>query len=138
MLGVLAPLVVAGLWLRLGALPPGLLDDPAPSRMVVDRRGVILYEARAQDGTRGVALRPDALPPHLVAATIAAEDRRFWSHPGVDPLSILRAVKTNVAERSIVEGGSTISQQVAKLHPNRNHPERRRGEPAKTHAAVLP
>ncbi len=136
-LGVLASLVVAGLWLRLGALPPGLLDDPAPSTMVVDRRGVTLYEARAQDGTRGMALTPDTLPPHLVAATIAAEDRRFWSHPGVDPLSILRAVKTNLAERSIVEGGSTISQQVAKLLLNRKAPERRRGWRAKIHEAVI-
>ena len=66
----------------------------------------------------------DTLPPAPVAATIAAEDRRFWSHPGVDPLSILRAIKTNLAERSIVEGGSTITQQVAKLLLNRKSPER--------------
>ncbi len=137
LLGVLASLVVAALWLRLGSLPKGLLDDPAPSTVVVDRRGVPLYEARAQDGTRGVALTPDSLPPYLVAATIAAEDRRFWSHPGVDPLSILRAIRTNLAERSIVEGGSTISQQVAKLLLNRKSPERRRGWRAKVHEAVI-
>ena len=136
-LGVLASLVVAGLWLRLGAMPAGLLDDPVPSTIVVDRRGVALYEARAQDGTRGVALSPETLAPHLVAATIAAEDRRFWSHPGVDPLSILRAIKTNVAERSVVEGGSTISQEVAKLLLNRKVPDRRRGWRAKVHEAII-
>lgn len=135
-LGVLTAIVGAALWLRLGALPEGLLEDPAPSTVVVDRRGVTLYEARAQDGTRGVALTPDTLPPHLVAATIAAEDRRFWSHPGVDPISVLRAVKANLAERSIVEGGSTVSQQVAKLLLNRRAPDRRRGWRAKVHEAM--
>ena len=44
-----------------------------------------LYEALSAEGTRGERLTPDALPATLVAATIAAEDRRFWSHPGVDP-----------------------------------------------------
>lgn len=136
-LGVLPSLVVAVLWLRLGALPAGLLDDPAPSTVVVDRRGVTLYEARAQDGTRGMALTPDTLPPYLVAATVAAEDHRFWSHPGVDLISIVRALKTNLAERSIVEGGSTISQQVAKLLLNREAPGRHRGWRAKAHEALI-
>ena len=40
------------LWLRLGPLPDGLLDEPQPSTIVVDRRGVQLYEARSGDGTR--------------------------------------------------------------------------------------
>ena len=130
-------LCVMALWLRLGSLPAGLLDDPAPSTMVVDRRGVALYEARAEDGTRGVALTHDTLPSNLVAATIAAEDRRFWSHPGIDPISILRALKTNLVERSIIEGGSTISQQVAKLLLNRRAPDRHRGWHAKVQEAVI-
>ena len=125
------------LWLRMGPLPSGLLEDPAPSTLVVDRRGVPLYEARAADGTRGVKLTGETLPPTLVAATVAAEDRRFWSHAGVDPISVLRAIKTNLAERSIVEGGSTISQQVAKLLLNRQTPGRRRGWTAKMHEAVI-
>ncbi|MEX1127660.1 MAG: penicillin-binding protein 1C [Vicinamibacterales bacterium] len=132
-----AALCALALWLRMGPLPSGLLDDPAPSTLVVDRRGVPLYEARAEDGTRGVKLTAETLPPMLVAATVAAEDRRFWSHPGVDPLSVLRALKTNLAERSIVEGGSTISQQVAKLLLNRRTPDRRRGWAAKMHEAVI-
>ena len=130
-------MLVAALWLRLGPLPAGLLDEPAPSTTVVDRRGVPLYEARAGDGTRGIKLTANSLPANLVAATLAAEDRRFWSHPGVDPLSVLRALKTNLAERSIVEGGSTISQQVAKLLLNRRDPKRTRGWSAKLHEAVI-
>ena len=71
------------------------------------------------------------------AATIAAEDRRFWRHPGVDPVAIARALQRNIAERQIVEGGSTITQQVAKLLLNRQAPQRRRGWRAKVHEAVL-
>lgn len=137
LLVVLAAFCACALWLRLGPLPSGLLDEPAPSTLVVDRRGVPLYEARAGDGTRGIRLTAETLPPHLVAATVAAEDRRFWSHPGVDPISILRALKTNLAERSVVEGGSTISQQVAKLLLNRQAPDRRRGWSAKLREAVI-
>lgn len=129
--------VGAALWLRLGPLPPGLLDEPPPSTLVVDRNGVPLYEARGGDGTRAMRLTADALPPMLVAATTAAEDRRFWSHPGVDPIAIARAAKTNLAERSVVEGGSTITQQVAKLLLNRKAPSRTRGWRAKVHEAVI-
>ena len=82
-------------------------------------------------------LAPADLPATLVAATLAAEDRRFWSHPGVDPIAVLRALKINLAERSVVEGGSTISQQVAKLLLNRRDPDRRRGWTAKLHEAVI-
>ena len=125
------------LWLRLGPLPDGLLDDPQPSTIVVDRHDVLLYEARSGDDTRTVRLTAPALPPMLVAATIAAEDRRFWSHPGVDPIAILRAAKTNLVERSVVEGGSTITQQVAKLLLNRQTPSRTRGWRAKVDEAVI-
>ena len=125
------------LWIRLGPLPDGLLDEPKPSTIVVDRHGIQLYEARSGDGTRTATLTAASLPPTLVAATIAAEDRRFWSHPGVDPIAILRAAKTNLAERSVVEGGSTITQQVAKLLLNRQSPNRSRGWSAKVQEAVI-
>ena len=126
------------LWLRLGPIPAGLLDDRASaSTLVVDRSGVPLYEALSGEGTRSVKLTAAELPPALVAATIAAEDRRFWSHPGVDPVAMLRALKRNVEERKVMEGGSTISQQAAKLLLNRRSPHRRRGVGAKVDEAVL-
>ena len=130
-------LLLTAAWLRLGSLPAGLLDEPPASTLVVDRRGEPLYEARGGDGTRTLRLTPDNLPPILIAATLAAEDRRFWSHPGVDPIAIARAAKTNLAERSVVEGGSTVSQQVAKLLLNRKEPSRSRGWRAKVHEAVI-
>jgi penicillin-binding protein 1C len=137
-IAVLAIVVAAGVWLRVGPLPAGLLDErQGTSTVVVDRAGRVLYEALSEDGTRTGKLTADRLPPMLVAATLAAEDRRFWSHPGVDLISIARAIKTNLSERRVVEGGSTISQQVAKLLLNRQAPKRHRGWRAKIQEAVL-
>ncbi|RPI53773.1 MAG: hypothetical protein EHM55_12825, partial [Acidobacteria bacterium] len=79
-------------WLRAGPLPQGLLDTSRnASTTVFDRNGEVLYESRTGDGTRAVWLEADALPANLIAATIAAEDRRFYRHPGVDPIAIARA-----------------------------------------------
>src|SRR5688572_23480956 len=110
-LQAIAALAIAGVclaaWIRCGPIPAALLDlESAPSTVVVDRNGVPLYEALSGDGTRSVWLTADTLPPALVSATLAAEDRRFWSHLGVDPRAIARAVRQNIAEGGIVEGGS--------------------------------
>jgi len=113
--GIAAPLV-ACTWLRMGPLPDGLLDfRTAESTQVLDRRGEILYEARADDGSRTSWLTPDRLPASLVDATVAAEDQRFFWHPGIDPISIARAALRDLRHRRALEGGSTITQQVAKL-----------------------
>ncbi len=133
--------VVVGLgaaWVRLGPIDPALLDDrSSASTVVLDRDGGVLYEARSAAGTRGILLGADRLPPVLVAATLAAEDRRFFSHPGVDPVAVARALMRDVWRRRFVEGGSTITQQVAKLLLNRRDPGRRRGITAKVAEAVL-
>ena len=54
------------------------------------------------------------LPPYLPTAFIAIEDRRFYSHFGIDPVGILRALVTNVMHRGVSQGGSTLTQQLAK------------------------
>jgi penicillin-binding protein 1A len=54
------------------------------------------------------------LPPYLPAAAVAVEDRRFWSHPGIDPVGLARAAWVNLTSGRVVQGGSTITQQVAK------------------------
>jgi len=115
-LGAVAAVIVALTWLRLGPLPAGLLSIRHPESIeLLSRDGEPLYEARAGDGSRASWLDDDRLPPTLVDATIAAEDRRFWNHPGVDPVAILRATLRDVRRRRFAEGGSTITQQVAKL-----------------------
>jgi penicillin-binding protein 1B len=61
-------------------------------------------------------------PRHVVAAILAAEDARFATHPGVDPLGLLRAVWVNLRGHGVRQGGSTITQQLAKnlfLSPER-------------------
>ena len=113
-LTALAVLTIAG-WIRLGPLPPGLLADGVPSTVVVDRNGVLLYEARSPLGDRSWRMDASAVPALLARATLAAEDHRFWWHPGVDPLAVARATARNIRAGRVLEGGSTISQQVAKL-----------------------
>jgi penicillin-binding protein 1A len=55
------------------------------------------------------------LPEHIPQAVVAIEDRRFYMHTGVDPWSILRAAVTNLTAGGVRQGGSTITQQLAKL-----------------------
>jgi penicillin-binding protein 1C len=138
-LGILGLTAIAlALWVRLGPIDPRLLDlRETTSTAVVDRRGVPLYESLSGDGTRSVHLDARALPPLLVSATVAAEDRRYWSHPGVDVLAIARAMRHNLSEGRVVEGGSTITQQVAKLLINRRTPKRTRGIREKIREALL-
>ncbi|NQW04743.1 MAG: transglycosylase domain-containing protein, partial [Acidobacteria bacterium] len=117
LLGASTCLLVLVLYLRLGPLPDGLLDAERvePSTIVLDRHGEVLYEARSSTGTRGARMAPDEIPPLVAAATVAAEDRMFRSHWGVDPLAIARAAVANLRAWHVVQGGSTLSQQVVSL-----------------------
>src|SRR5262245_42851068 len=54
------------------------------------------------------------IAPALRHAVVAVEDHRFYRHPGVDPIAVSRAVFHNLRERSLVEGGSTLTQQLAR------------------------
>src|SRR3546814_5927575 len=80
-----------------------------------------MIRVRANDGTVIVSLGPsfgewlsfDEIPPIMREAMVAVEDRRFRSHPGVDPIGIARALKVRVDRGSWVQGGSTITQQLA-------------------------
>lgn len=62
----------------------------------------------------GEPLRLTDMPHALPAAVVAVEDRRFWSHPGLDLVGIARAVVVNTRAGKLVQGGSTLTQQVAK------------------------
>lgn len=68
----------------------------------------------ATRGDIGVSVALADLPPHVSQAFIAIEDRRFLNHHGVDPLGIFRAAAANILRRGVSQGGSTITQQLAK------------------------
>jgi penicillin-binding protein 1C len=115
-LALTALLGVAAAWLRCGPLPAGLLDENGtPSTEVYDRHGERLYEARSDAGTRSDRLQAATLPRTLADATFAAEDVRFERHLGIDPQAVVRAAWRNMVTGRVVQGGSTITQQVAKL-----------------------
>jgi len=82
-----------------------------PTIEIVGADGSVLAQ-RGEMAGANVALKD--LPPYLPKAFIAIEDRRFYSHHGVDPYGILRAAVTNVLHRGVSQGGSTLTQQLAK------------------------
>ncbi|MGX1317980.1 penicillin-binding protein 1A [Bradyrhizobium sp. USDA 377] len=110
--GVIA---VIGVVIYVGAhLPPiQSLEIPKrpPTIQIVGIDGSMLAQ-RGEMAGANVALKD--LPPYLPKAFIAIEDRRFYSHFGIDPIGILRALVTNVLHRGVSQGGSTLTQQLAK------------------------
>ncbi len=110
--GVIAVIAVV---VYVGAhLPPiQSLEIPKrpPTIQIVGIDGSMLAQ-RGEMAGANVALKD--LPPYLPKAFIAIEDRRFYSHFGIDPVGILRALVTNVLHRGVSQGGSTLTQQLAK------------------------
>ncbi len=83
------------------------------------------------NGEDRVPIMLEDVPPDLVEAIIAVEDQRFYSHFGVDPIGILRALVANLRAGEIVQGGSTLTQQLVKnLYLNREQTLRRKAEEA--------
>ena len=94
--------------------------DPTPGPLVLDRQGRILRLGLEAQGRKLIKLPPGELPEKVAAAFVAAEDQRFWRHPGVDPLAVLRALTGNLSSGRIVSGASTITMQLARLtYPGR-------------------
>ncbi len=109
--------VVAGalafsyIWFTLDAR--GLLRIPErePGIMMLSANGSVLAE---QGAFFGDAARIAELPDYVPNAIIAIEDHRFRSHYGVDPIGLVRAVSRNILAGHLVQGGSTLTQQLAK------------------------
>ncbi|MEI9893342.1 MAG: penicillin-binding protein 1C [Chthoniobacter sp.] len=109
-------LLVALGWvgLKFVSLPPALLQPTAQSVEFTDRHGTPLRETRADEQfARAVELRE--VPPNLIHAMLAAEDKRFFEHRGVDVVALARAVVGNVRHRHVTSGASTITQQLVKI-----------------------
>jgi penicillin-binding protein 1A len=124
---------VAGLWLVMGLIgalayfAAGLPDTGSlwrakagPSIIVVDATGQTLVTRGASAGDD---LKLKDMSPYLPLAVLAIEDRRFYTHWGVDLFGVMRAAFTNIEEGHVVQGGSTLTQQLAKnvfLTPERS------------------
>jgi penicillin-binding protein 1A len=114
-LGLWGVIATIGLIVWVGAHLPPIQSLAVPKRpptiQIVGIDGSILATRGEMAGTN-IALK--SLPAHLPKAFIAIEDRRFYSHMGIDPMGIFRAAAANVMRRGVAQGGSTLTQQLAK------------------------
>ena len=114
-LGVWGVVGVAGLFAYYASqLPP--IDQLAvpkrpPNIAILAADGALIAN---RGDTGGAAVHLSELPPYLPKAFVAIEDRRFYQHFGIDPIGIGRAIFRDVSGRGGVEGGSTLTQQLAK------------------------
>jgi penicillin-binding protein 1C len=92
------------------------------SLRVEDRNGRLLREVRTADGARSKWVALSAMPAVLPKMLIAVEDRRFYFHPGVDPVSVLRAAVHDAWRLRVVSGASTLTMQLARaVRPHRRN-----------------
>ncbi len=94
---------------------PGIRDvsqyNPPQATLILDRHGKLVDLVATE---RRIVIGLDKMPPLLPKAFVAAEDGRFYEHPGLDFFSVLRALINNIRQGGKSQGGSTITQQVAK------------------------
>jgi penicillin-binding protein 1A len=105
-------------------LAVSMLQMPLRGSLATVRGPLLLYDgddrpiASAQDLRHHELARLHEYPAVLIHALLASEDNRFWWHPGVDPIGMARALMVNLIGGRIVEGGSTLTQQLARsLYP---------------------
>jgi penicillin-binding protein 1A len=114
-LGLWGAIAAVGVVVWVGAHLPAIQSLEIPKRPptieITGADGSVLA-IRGEMAGANVALKD--LPPYLPKAFIAIEDRRFYSHFGIDPWGILRAAVTNILHRGVSQGGSTLTQQLAK------------------------
>ncbi|MFP4500429.1 MAG: penicillin-binding protein 1C [Candidatus Hydrogenedentota bacterium] len=113
-IAVMLPLVVGGVMLR-QPLDTASLLAACPSPELQDRNARLLYPLRNAAGMWCFPRKLAAFSPRLTEATIAVEDQRFYAHPGVDPVAVLRALGQNLAAVGVRSGASTITMQTVKL-----------------------
>ncbi|MEO8879916.1 MAG: penicillin-binding protein 1C [Gemmatimonadaceae bacterium] len=100
--------------------PPRALTAPIaqPALTITDRDGVVLRTTRAADGSRARWLPIASIDAKLIAAFVAVEDRRFFSHGAIDWRAVARAAWHDARARRVVSGASTIAMQTSRLlHP---------------------
>lgn len=114
-LAVLALTFAVAAWVAL-PLPRSLVDRPAaPTLRLLDRSGAALRTTRTGEGDLQQWIPLSEMDPSLLVAFVAAEDRRFYGHPGVDAKALGRALLANARAGTVVSGASTIPMQLARL-----------------------
>lgn len=111
-------LFYVGLWLW---LPQQLIDKPL-SFVITDAKGQLLGAKVSSDGQWRFP-QVNQLSEKYILALMTFEDKRFFLHPGIDPVAIMRAALSNIQQKSIVSGGSTITMQLSRMaleHNSRN------------------
>jgi penicillin-binding protein 1C len=108
-------IALATLALDRGFPPPIPGADAERPVLVVARDGTPLRAFPTAAGTWRYPVAPDAVSPRYLEALIGYEDRRFFVHPGVDPLALARALVQALRHGRVVSGGSTLTMQVARL-----------------------
>lgn len=101
-------------------LPTGMLDPGPPGSLSLAQDGDVLLDITAHDEMRRLPIGLNDMSPWLPLALIAAEDARFASHIGIDPIAIISSLCDNIASGRVVRGASTITMQVAGMklgHP---------------------
>lgn len=99
---------------------PATLFQPFPENIeLIDRHGESLRSGLFEGRQFHRQFKLTEVPPHLIEATLAAEDRRFRNHHGVDWTAVARATKDLAKKRRVVSGASTITQQLIKIHQPR-------------------
>lgn len=113
LVGSMATAAVVLLWLNAEAVldQPSRADRLAPSLLLAASDGSV-FAAR---GGAGGQVNLDLVPRSLTDAVVAIEDRRFYSHHGIDLRGLLRAARADLSAGTVREGGSTITQQLVKL-----------------------
>lgn len=89
---------------------PSVALEPAADALLYDRAGAVVQSWPERGDRRPVAFAD--LSPHLVKATLAREDQRFFSHFGIDPVALVRAARADLVGRRISQGGSTLTMQL--------------------------
>ena len=116
-------------------LPRPLFHEPL-SAILLARDGSLLGARIAGDGQWRF---PEAhsVPEKFQTALIAYEDKRFWRHPGIDPLALARAVRLNWQQGRVVSGGSTLTMQLARLATTQDDKNYSRTYLRKSYEALL-
>jgi len=114
-LSIWAAIGAGGLFVYYGSQLPHIEQLAIPKRppniAILGVDGSLLAN---RGDTGGAAVRLQDLPPYLPKAFVAIEDRRFYSHWGVDPVGVVRALVRNATGHGTMQGGSTLTQQLAK------------------------